>query len=71
MTVEEHQIAGGMGSAVAEVLAQNFPVAMEFVGVKDQFGQTGQPEELMKHYGIDKNAIKEAVKRIILRKQIT
>ncbi|OGI66783.1 transketolase [Candidatus Nomurabacteria bacterium RIFCSPLOWO2_02_FULL_40_10] len=71
VTVEEHQIAGGMGSAVAEVLAQNFPVAMEFVGVKDQFGQTGQPEELMKHYGIDKNAIKEAVKRIILRKQIT
>ena len=68
VTVEEHQVAGGMGSAVAEVLAQNYPVAMEFVGVKNQFGQTGQPEELMKHYGIDKNGIKEAVKKILSRK---
>ena len=68
VTVEEHQIAGGMGSAIAEVLAQNYPVPIEFVGVKDQFGQTGQPEELMKHYGIDKDAIKKAVKKILARK---
>lgn len=68
VTVEEHQVAGGMGSAVAEVLAQNYPVAMEFVGVKDQFGQTGQPDELMKHYSIDKDAIKKAVKKVLGRK---
>ena len=68
VTVEEHQIAGGMGSAVAEVLAQNFPVPMEFIGIRDQFGQTGQPEELMKHYGIDKDAIKKAVKKVLVRK---
>ena len=68
VTVEEHQASGGMGSAVAEVLAENFPVPMEFIGIKDKFGQSGQPEELMKHYGLDKNAIKEAVKKALKRK---
>lgn len=65
VTVEEHQIAGGLGSAVAEVLAQNFPVLMEFIGVRDKFGQSGTPEELIKHYGMDKDSIKEAVRRIV------
>ncbi len=65
VTVEEHQVAGGMGSAVAEVLAQNYPVKMEFVGVKDKFGQSGTPKELVQHYGMDKNAIKEAVKKLL------
>ncbi|MDZ4205764.1 MAG: transketolase C-terminal domain-containing protein, partial [Patescibacteria group bacterium] len=46
ITVEEHQIRGGMGSAVAECLAKNFPVPMEFIGVDDQFGQSGTPDEL-------------------------
>lgn len=68
VTVEEHQISGGMGSAVAEVLAQNFPVPIEFVGVVDKFGQSGTPEELIKHYGMDKDSIKEAVKRVLKRK---
>lgn len=68
VTVEEHQIAGGVGSAVAEVLAQNFPTHIEFVGVKDQFGQSGTPDELIEHYGMGKNAIKEAVKKILNRK---
>lgn len=62
--IEEHQIAGGMGSAVAEFLAQNFPVAMEFVGVKDKFGQSGTPTELIEHYGMDKENIKNIVKKI-------
>jgi transketolase len=68
VTVEEHQVMGGMGSMVAEVLAHNFPVPMEFVGVKDQFGQSGTPEELIKHYGMDKDSIKEAVKKVLSRK---
>lgn len=68
VTVEEHQIAGGMGSAVAEVLAQNFPVPIEFVGVKDKFGQSGTPAELIEHYGMGKDSIKEAVKKVLKRK---
>jgi len=68
ITVEEHQIAGGMGSAVAEVLVQNYPVQMEFIGVQDKFGQSGTSEELIEHYGLGKNSIKEAVKKILARK---
>jgi len=68
VTVEEHQVAGGMGSAVAEVLAQNSPVPMKFIGVQDKFGQSGTPNELVEHYGMDKNAIKEAVKKVLARK---
>jgi len=67
VTVEEHQIYGGMGSAVAEVLALNYPVPVEFVGVKDKFGQSGTQEELVEHYGMGINGIKEAVKKIIKR----
>jgi len=63
VTVEEHQVAGGMGSAVAETLAQNFPVSMEFIGIKDKFGQSGTPDELIEHYGMGKDSIKEAVKK--------
>ena len=68
VTVEEHQTIGGLGSAVAEVLAQNFPIPIEFVGVRDLFGQSGTPAELIKHYGMDKNSIKEAVKKVLKRK---
>jgi transketolase len=68
VTVEEHQIAGGMGSAVAEVLAQKFPVPIEFIGVQNRFGQSGIPDELVEHYGMGKNSIKEAVKKVLKRK---
>ncbi|MBU0612126.1 transketolase family protein [Patescibacteria group bacterium] len=68
VTVEEHQIAGGMGSAVAEVVARNFPVPIEFIGVKDKFGQSGTPDELIEHYGIGKDSIKEVVKKVLARK---
>jgi len=68
VTVEEHQIAGGLGGAVAEVLAQNYPVPIEFVGVKDLFGQSGTPNELLEHYGMGKESIKEAVKKVLKRK---
>ena len=68
VTVEEHQIAGGMGSAVAECLAQHFPVPIEFVGVKNKFGQSGTPDELLEHYGMGEKDIKLAVGRVLLRK---
>ncbi|MEK9184657.1 MAG: transketolase C-terminal domain-containing protein [Patescibacteria group bacterium] len=68
VTVEEHQIAGGMSSAVAEYLSQHYPVPMEFIGVKDLFGQSGTPDELIEHYGMGELHIKSAVKRVILRK---
>ena len=68
VTVEEHQVAGGMGSAVAEVLAGECPVPIEFVGVQDEFGQSGDPQELIEHYGMGVDSIKEAVKKVIGRK---
>ena len=69
VTVEDHQIAGGMGSAVAECLAQNNPVPIEFVGVVDQFGQSGTADELFEHYGLSVSHIKEAVKKVLARKK--
>ena len=68
VTVEEHQIAGGMGSAVAELLAAEYPVPIEFIGVHDRFGQSGEPDELIEHYGMGVGHIKEAVRKIIKRK---
>src|SRR3989344_195900 len=65
VTVEEHQISGGMGSAVAECLVKNFPVPMKFIGVDDQFGQSGTPDELIKHYGMDTESIIKAVTKIL------
>jgi transketolase len=65
VTIEEHQIRGGMGSAVAECLAKHFPVPMRFIGVDDQFGQSGTPEELIEYYGMGKDAIISAVHDIL------
>ena len=59
---------GGMGLAVAEVLAKNYPVPVEFIGVQNQFGQSGEPNELIEHYGMGVSHIKEAVKKVIKRK---
>jgi transketolase len=69
VTVEEHQVAGGMGSAVAECLAGHFPVPIEFIGVHDQFGQSGTPEELAAHYGLNEKDIYTAVQKVLLRKK--
>ena len=68
VTVEEHQVAGGMGSAVSEVLAEECPVPIEFVGIRDSFGQSGTPDELIKFYKLDKESIKTAVKDVLRRK---
>lgn len=68
VTVEEHQIRGGMGSAVAECLAKNQVVPMEFIGVDDKFGQSGTPDELLAHYGMEVVDIVKAVKKVLIRR---
>jgi len=64
VTVEEHQIRGGMGSAVAECLAKQHPVPMRFVGVDDKFGQSGTPEELIEYYGMGRDSIIRVVREL-------
>ena len=68
VTVEEHQIAGGMGSAVTEVLSANLPTPIEFIGMHDSFGQSGEPDELIEHYRMGVSHIKKAVSKVISRK---
>jgi transketolase len=69
VTAEEHQIAGGLGSAVAEVLTQNIPVPMEFIGIRDRFGESGEPTELMTAFGLMAANIADAVRKVIGRKK--
>ncbi|PJE64450.1 MAG: transketolase [Candidatus Ryanbacteria bacterium CG10_big_fil_rev_8_21_14_0_10_43_42] len=68
VTIEEHQIAGGMGGAVAECLAAHYPVPMEFIGVRDRFGESGEPDELLEHFGMGTHDIIKAVKKVLKRK---
>ncbi len=68
VTVEDHQVAGGVGSSVAEVLASEYPAPIEFVGMRDTFGQSGSPRELYTHYEMDSMSIVKAVQRAISRK---
>lgn len=68
VTVEEHQAAGGLGSAVAEFLSEHHPVPIEMVAVRDQFGQSGEPDELIHHYGLDAKHIIEKVEKVRARK---
>ena len=65
ITIEDHQVAGGMGSAVAECLSQSYPTHIEFIGIKDKFGQSGTPEELAKFYKIDIESIIEKIKETL------
>lgn len=69
VSVEEHQIAGGLGSAIAEVLSREHPTPQEYVGVADQFGQSGEPAELIEHYGMGASHIVAAVKKAAVRTQ--
>jgi transketolase len=69
VSVEEHQVAGGLGSAIAELLALECPTPMEFIGVHDRFGQSGTARELNSEYGMDVSHICEAVKKVIARKK--
>jgi transketolase len=68
VTVEEHQITGGLGGAIAEALATHAPTPMEFVGVQDRYGQSGSAKELNEYYGLGVSHIAAAVKKVIARK---
>lgn len=68
VTVEEHQVAGGMGSAVAELLSENYPMPVIRLGVHDKFGQSGTPTELIEHYGMGVSHIKAAARTAISKK---
>jgi len=68
VTCEEHNVCGGVGSAVAEVLVETVPVPMEMVGVKDTFAESGPMEDLLTKYGLTSKDIVEAAKRVIKRK---
>lgn len=64
VTIEEHQVAGGFGSAVSELLAKEYPVPMRFLGIQDEFGQSGEPEELLEHYGLGVSHIVEVARAL-------
>ena len=69
VTIEEHQIAGGLGGAVAELLAKKYLVPMEFIGLQNTFGESGKPTELIEKYGMGVKDIKAAVKKVLRRKK--
>ncbi len=69
VTAEEHQIYGGLGSAVAEVLCAEYPVPMEFLGIEDRFGESGNPEELLKAFGISHEHLMESIKKVLVKKR--
>lgn len=65
VTAEDHQVYGGMGSAVAEVLAESYPVPMKFVGIRDKFGESGKPDDLMRKYGLTAEEVEKAVLDVV------
>lgn len=69
VTAEEHNIIGGLGSAVAEVLVENCPVPMQRVGSRDEFGRSGKPNQLLEMYGLDVKTIVEKAKEAIAKKR--
>ncbi len=68
VTAEEHQLNGGLGDAIAQVLSRNLPTPLEMVGVNDSFGESGKPEQLMEKYGLTAQAIVAAANVVIARK---
>ncbi|PWU04952.1 MAG: transketolase [Bacteroidetes bacterium] len=68
VTVEEHNIIGGLGDAIGQCAAKHFPIPIEYVGTKDTFGESGKPMELLKKYGLDVPDIVAAVDRVMPRK---
>jgi len=69
VTAEEHQMNGGLGDSVAQLLTRKLPTPQEFVAVNDSFGESGTPDELMKKYGLDSLNIIEAVEKVMARKK--
>jgi transketolase len=70
VTVEEHQVHGGLGSAVAEVLGQNCPAPLEMIAVQDTFGESGTPAQLLEKYGLTTGHIVQAARKIVHRKHL-
>ena len=68
VSAEEHQMNGGLGDSIAQLLSRNFPAPQEFVAVNDSFGESGTPDQLMKKYGLEKENIVDAVLKVIARK---
>lgn len=68
VTVEEHNIIGGLGDSIAQVAAKHLPIPIEYVGTKDTFGESGTPKELLKKYGLDTPNIVDAAKKVLQRK---
>lgn len=69
VTIEDHQIAGGLGGAIAEFLAKTFPVPIEFIGLQNTFGESGRPADLIEKYEMGEKAIIKAVKKVLTRKK--
>ncbi|MDD6739584.1 MAG: transketolase family protein [Coriobacteriales bacterium] len=68
VSCEEHSTVGGLGSAVADIIGENCPVPLERVGVRDEFGTSGDPSELLAEYGLDAAGIVEKAKKVLARK---
>ena len=68
VTVEEHNIIGGLGDAVAQTAAKNFPIPIEYIGTNDTFGESGTPTQLLTKYGLDTPNIVEAAQKVLARK---
>ncbi len=69
VTAEEHNIIGGLGDAIAQCAARNFPIPIEYVGTNDTFGESGTPKELLKKYGLDVPDIVRAAEKVMARKK--
>ena len=68
MTIEDHTVFGGLGSAVSEVVVQNCPVPMTLVGIQDRFGESGDPELIYRDHGMDVGSIVIKAKALIEKK---
>lgn len=68
VTAEEHQVIGGLGAAVAEVVATEYPVPVAMIGIEDSFGESGSPEELLEKYGLTAENVAEAARRVVAKK---
>lgn len=68
VTVEEHNVIGGLGDSIAQVASRHFPIPIEYIGTKDTFGESGTPDQLLTKYGLDAPNIIEAVEKVIKRK---
>lgn len=68
VTVEEHQITGGLGGAVSELLSRRSPTPQEYIGMPDHFGESGQPDELLEKYGMKAKHILKAAKKVVTRR---